>query len=590
MTVATPIRLDASEEFDAGRTKGLVSDGAWWAIDGEDVAMALSADVRVGLSDAEVIDRRQLYGRNALEVRRRVQPIAVLVRQFQSVIVLLLGAALAVALLFGETLEAIAIGAVIVLNAAIGFFTELRAERSIEALLRLSAQGARVLREGRVKLVTAEELVPGDVLILEAGDVVTADVRLTESSKLESDESVLTGESLPTGKDPAPVSPDTPIHARSSMLFKGASVSRGSARGIVVAIGQGTELGKIAELSRTATPEATPLERRLDRLGRRLVGLTVLIGIGVTIAGVMSDKDLYLMVQTAVALAVATIPEGLPIVATIALAAGVRRMARRNVLINRLSSVETLGSTHVVCTDKTGTLTENRMNVAEIITAVGRFAAEDVRLSANDMDRFEADGVVALSMIAGLCSEAESGDESGGGEPMERAMYRWLDAAGIPPRVVRSRYPRVNVEAFDPDVKMMATIHEAGKDFIVMVKGAPEKVLEASPQAMGTAGSIEVTDEMRAEWLAHAEKMGLSGQRVLGTAFKRVSHGVSDRAFEGLHFVGLIGMFDPPRRDVSAAIRECDAAGIKVVMVTGDQPGTAASVAQSVGLEARGDT
>ncbi len=558
--------------------------GTIWSAPVPDVARLLSTAFESGLSDHEVTDRRHRFGPNVLDVRPPVGAFEILARQFKSVIILLLAGAFVVALMFGESLEAIAIVAVIVLNTAIGFVTELRAERSMEALLRLGSQSARVLRSGEVRIVSAEELVPGDIVALEAGDVVPADLRIIESSRLESDESVLTGESLPVPKAPEPVPAVSAIHERSSMLYKGAAVSRGSAKGTVSATGQNTELGQIADLSRRARSESTPLERRLNRLGRRLVGLTVIIGVLIAVIGVATDKDLYLMLQTAVALAVAAIPEGLPIVATIALAAGVRRMARRNVLVNRLASVETLGSTHVICTDKTGTLTENRMSVAEIVTAEGRAAAEDFPDVRVDVALAQQDPFVGIALVAALCSDAVSGEDRGGGEPMERALFRWLDERGVRPGAVRDNHPREGQEAFDPEIKMMATFHRLEDGYLMAVKGAPEEVIASSERVIAGGGPRTLDGKDRERWLDHTQRMGMSGQRVLAMAIRKMDDRSTRDPYSGLDLLGLVGMFDPPREDVRSALAQCESAGLAVVMVTGDQPGTAASVATSVGL------
>ncbi len=588
MNAYPAVRMGTADMPEAGEGRPAARASMAWSANLLDVGRLLSTDVESGLSGSEVASRRRRFGRNILDVRPPVRPLEILARQFKSIIVLLLAAAFVVALMFGEMLEAIAIAAVIFLNSAIGFVTEFRAERSMEALLRLGSQSARTVRSGTVQIVNAEDLVPGDVVLLEAGDIVPADLRIVESSRLESDESVLTGESLPVVKGPEPARVESPIHERSSMLYKGAAVSRGTARGVVAATGQATELGQIADLSRRARSESTPLERRLDRLGKRLVGLTIVIGATIAVIGIATDKDLYLMLQTAVALAVAAIPEGLPIVATIALAAGVRRMARRNVLVNRLASVETLGSTHVICTDKTGTLTENRMSVAEIVTAESRVAADDFPDVKARASAVENDPFAGIALIASLCNDAVSGEDDGGGEPMERALYRWLDERSIGPDDIRAENPRHDEEAFDPEVKMMATYHPADTGFFAAVKGAPEEVIASSDRVVTVTGYQNLDTAERKRWLDSAQLMGASGQRVLGLAIRQIDELPDRSPYSRLDLVGLVGMFDPPRHDVRSSLAECESAGLTVVMVTGDQPGTAASVAASVGLQHEG--
>ncbi|MBT8401235.1 MAG: HAD-IC family P-type ATPase, partial [Rhodothermia bacterium] len=584
MTTSPPAKTEISRISAIGDGVRPPPGSTVWSAPISDVARLLSTDIEVGLSDSEVTGRRRRFGPNVLDVRPPVGAFEILVRQFRSVIILLLAGAFVVALIFGESLEAIAIVAVIVLNTAIGFVTELRAERSMEALLRLGSQSARAMRSGQVRIVPAEELVPGDVVTLEAGDVVPADLRILESSRLESDESVLTGESLPVSKAPKPVGVNSPIHERSSMLYKGAAVSRGTAKCVVFATGQATELGQIADLSRRARSESTPLERRLDRLGRRLVGLTVIIGVLIAVIGVATDKDLYLMLQTAVALAVAAIPEGLPIVATIALAAGVRRMARRNVLVNRLASVETLGSTHVIFTDKTGTLTENRMSVAEVVTAEGRVEADDFPDVQIDASLAGQDPFAGIALVSALCNDVVSGEDNGGGEPMERALFRWLDESGICPEDLRGDFPREGEEAFDPEVKMMATYHRLKHGYLMAIKGAPEEVIVSSTRVIAGGGPRTLDGEQREGWLDHSQRMGMSGQRVLAMAIKMIEDRPERDPYSGLDLLGLVGLYDPPREDVRSSLADCESAGLTVVMVTGDQPGTAASVAASVGL------
>ncbi|NDJ86366.1 MAG: HAD-IC family P-type ATPase, partial [Chloroflexi bacterium] len=314
-----------------------------------------------GLTGAEAQQRLERFGENRLREAERRSALSILIEQFQSLIVLLLVAASALAFAFGDAVEGVAILAVILINAAIGFFTELRAVRSMEALQELGQVTARLRRDGTVHEVDAEQIVPGDILLLEGGDVVTADVRLLEAAKLQANESALTGESVPVNKKVEALNADTELAERTNMVFKGTSITRGSGEGVVVATGMETELGHISSLVESAEDETTPLEKRLDQLGQKLVWLTLVVAALVAISGMLSGKELVLMVETAIALAVASIPEGLPIVATIALARGMARMAQRNALLNRLSTVETLGATNVICTDKTGTLTENQM-------------------------------------------------------------------------------------------------------------------------------------------------------------------------------------------------------------------------------------
>ncbi len=336
-----------------------------WTEAGDAVLAALGADEQ-GLDEAEVARRLERHGPNVLRQAPRRSAWQVLGAQFRSLLVGLLVVAAALSAAFGQWVEALAIVVVLVLNAAIGFVTELRAVRSMEALRRLGRVRATVRRDGRITAVEADALVPGDLVLVEGGDVVTADVRLLEASKLQANESALTGESLPVTKSTAELPADTPLAERRCMLYKGTSISRGSGAGVVVATGMATELGRISQLVADAADETTPLEKRLDRLGQRLVWVTLAVAAVIAVTGLGAGKPWLLILETAIALAVATVPEGLPIIATVTLARGMRRMADRNALVNRLAAVETLGATSVVFTDKTGTLTENRMTVESL--------------------------------------------------------------------------------------------------------------------------------------------------------------------------------------------------------------------------------
>ena len=527
-----------------------------WSRTAEDVVAALGVDPRRGLTDAEVQVRRREVGPNQLRQLRQRSAWAIATAQFKSVLVLLLAAAMMAAAAFGDWVEAGAILAVLLINALLGFVTELKAARSVEALRKMGATSALVRRDGDSRVVPAADLVPGDVVLLEGGDVVTADLRLLEASKLQLDESTLTGESIPTGKSVEPVAEEAPIGDRRSVLFKGTIVTRGSAEAVVVATGMASELGRISRLVEEAQDETTPLEQRLERLGRGLVWVTLGIAALVAFSGYLSGAPLLLMIETAIALAVAAVPEGLPVIATIALARGMYRMARHRALVNRLAAVETLGATSIICTDKTGTLTENRIRVE-----VHRLAdLDDARRRALE--------------IGALCNNAvlRDGDE-GVGDPLEVALLVASEAGGVRRAELLQRAPERREVAFDPELKLMATVHGAKAPFRVAVKGAPEAVLEA----------CELDAAARARWLAESERLATDGLRVLALAEREAAR-VEDRVYERLEFVGLVGMFDPPREGVRDTVAACQRAGVRVVMVTGDHPVTARSIALAAGL------
>ena len=564
-----------------------------WAQSWEAVIVAAGSDASRGLNASQVAQRKAQFGPNRLRQHPRRSAMSVLVAQFRSLIVILLLVAAAVGFAFGETLAGWAVLVVILVNTAIGFFTELRAVRSMEALTALGNVTARVRRAGQVRELPAIELVPGDIVVFEGGDMITADLRVIGASRLQANESTLTGESLPVVKDTAAAAPGTTLAERSSMLYKGTAVTRGAGAGVVVATGMETELGKISELVAQAGEEATPLERRLDQLGHRLIWVTLAVTALVTITGTAAGKDLMVMIQTGLALAVAAVPEGLPVVATIALARGMQRMARRNALINRLSSVETLGATRVICTDKTGTLTVNRLSVVSIELESG-----PVQIETGDSGRFlraglplepQAEPLLRTALETSvLCNDATLGDRddptASAGDPLEIALLEAGAAAGIRRSELLSAYPEVREEAFDADVRMMATTHRlASGGFRTAVKGAPEEVLECSTGLLTPTGIEPLDAKRRSDWLRRNEALAADGQRVIALATRET--GSPDMSpYEDLALVGLVGLEDPARPDARDAITQCRRAGIEVVMVTGDQPVTALGIARDVGI------
>jgi Ca2+-transporting ATPase len=554
----------------------------------------LEIDSDVGLGSDQVRSRRRAYGTNTIRQRQRRSAWDILLEQFKSILVILLTAAAIVSLFLGETIEGIAIGAVILINAVIGFSTELRAVRSMEALQELSRVEAKVRRGGSVQTIPAEEIVPGDILILESGDLVTADVRLVESNKLQADESVLTGESAPVAKAADPVPAETPLAERSSMAYKGTAITRGNGVGAVVRAGMQTELGQISAMVEEAEEEITPLEKRLDRLGQRLVWITMLIAAFIAGVGIVMGKDPLLIVETAIALAVATVPEGLPIVATIALARGMWRMSKRNALIRRLSAVEALGSTTIICTDKTGTLTENEMSVVRIsmeglqvdVDVDGgqspSFNVEGEAIEVKQHDRLEH-----LLQVSALCNNAQlSGNDQERqrvGDPTEIALLEAASKAGLDRHHLLDQFPEEREVAFDPRVKMMATFHQLNSHYLTAVKGAPESLVDASTRVWGKDGKHAMDDQSRQKWIDQAEAMAAQGLRVIGLASREVDRADED-PYQDLTLLGLMGLLDPPRTEVRQAIQDCQSAGIRVVMITGDQSATARKVADEVEL------
>jgi P-type Ca2+ transporter type 2C len=554
-----------------------------WALNSEEVTQALGADTEAGLRTQEARQRLDSYGPNQLEVIRRRSGWRILVEQFRSLIVALLVVAAAVSFGFGQIPEGFAILVVLGLNAAIGYATEMRAVRSMEALRELGRVMTTVLRDDVASDILAEEIVPGDVVLLEGGDVVTADLRLVRSSRMEADESMLTGESVPVSKSIDVLPMDSPLADRSNMLFKGTSITRGSAVALAVATGMDTELGRISALVQESDAEPTPLEKRLDEFARKLVWLTLALTALVAVSGVLAGRDLLLTVQTAIALAVAAVPEGMPVVATLALARGMLRMARHNALVERLSAVETLGATTVILTDKTGTLTENRMSVVRACTAETDFLPRDVEVP--ERSDVHADGLLRRALLIGaLCNDASGTEDRAVGDPLEVALLDAARRAGLNGDEIFGTMPRIREEAFDPSVRMMATVHRGDEAALVAVKGAPEAVLHVCTKVAGDEGDRQLDDSIKQQWLARSAELAAAGLRVIAIADKHTT--VTDEPpYEGLTMVGLLGLADPPRGEVRDSIERCQRAGIRVVMVTGDHAETAKSIASAVGLD-----
>jgi Ca2+-transporting ATPase len=563
----------------------------------EAVLENLAVDPKIGLNAGEVRRRRERHGRNQLLRAKRTSVLRILVAQFSSIIVWLLAAAAGLSFYFGDATDAVAILAVLAINATIGFTTEVKAIRSMEGLRRLASVDTKVRRGGAVSEIPAEELVPGDIVLLDSGDIVTADLRLLEAANLQCDESTLTGESIAVSKTIETVAPETAVADRTSMAFKGTAVTSGTGAGAVVGTGMATELGRISEMAQGAQATMSPLEKRLDRLGGQLVWATLAVTTLIAAVGIQGGRPLLTMVQTTVALAVAAIPEGLPIVATVALARGMWRMARRNALIERLSAVETLGATTVIMTDKTGTLTENRMTVARLALADGTVNIRGQ--SGPEGSVFEIDGApidpakfeplraaLRVAVLCGNASLSDSGGENGPegvGDPMELALLAVGRQGGLEQAALQQEWPEIREEAFAAETKMMATIHRAPGGFLVAVKGAPETVIEHCSQILSSEGVTPTDEGGRTEWLRRSHGLAAGGFRVLALAAKE-THDEHEAPYQDLTLLGLVGLFDPPRSDVPDAIAACRRAGVRVIMLTGDHAETATRIAQDVGL------
>jgi Ca2+-transporting ATPase len=560
-----------------------------WSTEKADVLEALGVHSNAGLGAKEVERRRQRFGPNVLEEFHETSWLTVLLRQLRSFVVYLLLAGAALSFALGDHVEGFAILVVIVINTLIGFVTELRAVRSTEALRLLGSTETTVRRGGVAQRVPAEALVPGDIVLLEGGDVVTADVRVLTASRVEANESLLTGESVPVAKRVEALPLETLLAERANMLFKGTAITKGMTEGVVVATGMETELGKITALVQEAPDKKTPLEERIDALGKVMGWICIALVTIIGILGAMSGKELTDVIETAIALAVATVPEGLPIVATLALARGVLRMARRNALVEQLSAVETLGSTSVILTDKTGTLTENRMKVTQVVVP-GRSERDPTSVSIPlTGEPAETDDDAARLLVASsLCSDASIGFDAQGretqvGDPMEVALLLAARDLGFDLEQVLREEPRISEEAFDPDVKMMATYHRRHDGIRVIVKGAPEAVFPVCRSVRTTEGARPFDDATWKVWRKENHRVASDGLRMLAIA-ERLAKAEPDEPYRDLTLLGLVALSDPPRSDVVRAIHQCHRAGVEVVMVTGDQAPTAEHIAVAVGL------
>ncbi|MGE5833273.1 MAG: cation-translocating P-type ATPase [Acidobacteriota bacterium] len=562
---------------------GQDSGGAFWharSIDHVLSALGASAD---GLSTVEAAARQDRYGPNQLAPPQPASLREIVLGQLRSVIVFLLLAAVIVSLLSGDRLEATAIAAVLVINTVLGVVTELRARRAIEALLALDVPHASVLRDGRLQVIRAIELVPGDVIEIVAGRQVAADARLIHSADVRVDEAPLTGESLPVEKSHALIlAADTLLAERANMVYKGTVLVGGLGRAVVTETGAATEVGRIGALVSSVRIEKTPLERRLDVLGRRLVWLACGVAALVAGLGALQGVPLHIAIETAIALAVAAVPEALPAVATIALAVGVRRMARRHALVRHLPAVESLGSTTVVCTDKTRTLTSGQMTVVRV-WADGRELPLDGSTTGAAGPTAVRHLLEPASLASHLAPDSAASPDAATGDPVDIAVFRAAEISGIDVTRLNAAHPQIGELPFSSDRKLMANFHRHGPRIHAYVKGAPRAILAISNGIAGSNGGRDLDDAGRAELIAVNNQMAGEGLRVIAVASGIVDT-PSEASLTGLTINGLIGLEDPPAANVHETIQRLRAAGLRTVMLTGDQRLTAEAIGRRLGL------
>ncbi|SDM95080.1 Ca2+-transporting ATPase [Paenibacillus sp. yr247] len=594
-----------------------MSQNKWYQLTSEEVLQSQQVSAQQGLPWEEAWKRQAEVGRNELSEGQRVSPITLLLNQFKDFMVLVLLGATLISGLLGEYLDAITIVVIIVMNGILGFTQEFRAERSLRALKELSAPNANVWREGAVHQIPARDLVPGDIILLESGDRVPADVRFLETNGIYIEESALTGESVAVSKQTSVIPNDeVPLGDQRNLGFMGTMVSRGTAKAVVVRIGMSTEMGKIADLIQNTESMETPLQHRLEQLGKILIIVAIALTILVVVAGIMHGQPPYAMFLAGVSLAVAAIPEGLPAIVTIALALGVQRMIKRKAIVRKLPSVETLGCASVICSDKTGTLTQNKMTVTHLwvggdvleVTGDGYAPVGNIQLGGQNADILKNPSLSRLLQVSVLCNNATLYEEKQElkrkkgkdgkegivsvwnikGDPTEGALVVLSAKSGITQESLSEKYKRIAEFPFDSERKRMSVLVTSENGRMACTKGAPDVLLQHCSYILWDGKVIPFTPTLKQKVISANEGMAKSALRVLGIAYKELKS--SDRYDDyedvenGLIFVGLTGMIDPPRKEVREAISKCRKAGIKTVMITGDHQTTAEAIAKQLGM------
>ena len=589
------------ERGDGGRRPGPTGTRAWYGCDPAEAAARLKTSLADGLTTEEASRRLTEVGFNELEAAHRIHPLRLLIDQLRNVLILILLVAVALSAVLGHATEAIVITIIVLFAVLLGFVQEYKAERAIEALRAMAAPTATVLRDGQAVEVPTRELVPGDVMLLESGDRVAADGRVFEAASLQVEEAALTGESLPVEKQTGTL-PDRelPVGDRLNMVYAGTTITYGRGRAVAVATGMNTEFGEIAQLLQTVERTRTPLQLSLDRVGMTLARAAIVLVLLVVSVGLVRGQPFVEMLLFGAALAVAVVPEALPAVITISLTLAAQRMVKRNALIRRLPATETLGSVSVICSDKTGTLTKDEMTARKVFVA-----GEMLEVSGAGYEpegEFSRDGapvepppaLADMLRAAVLASEARlfHDDEEGQwklhGDPTEGALLVAAAKAGIDKPTVDAELPRIDEIPFSSEAKRVTTLHQTPEGVVAYAKGAPEVILSSCARQLTEAGEKPLSPEDRAALLDIAHDMAADALRVLAVA--RRSDATRETAEEEMTFLGLVGMIDPPRPEAKAAVRTCEGAGIRPVMITGDHPVTAQAIARELGVLTSGRT
>ena len=537
-----------------------------------------------GLDNEKVSRRRDKYGNNELEEREKKSWFRILLSQLTNPVIYLLVAAVIVSLIFNDIPEAIAIAVVIILNTVIGFWMEYQAQSSLEALKKMDVLYTSVSRSGEVKEIKAEELVPGDIVHLEAGDLVPADARVITESELKADESALTGESVPVDKQTAPLDKETPLADRTNMLYKGTALASGKAKAVIVTTGMDTEIGNISRMVAGAAGEEIPLNRKLSRLTKKLIWLIGGLAISFFFFGWLSGKDIYLMLQTAIAWAIAAIPEGLPIVASISLAKGMLLLAKQNVLVRKLASIETLGETTLILTDKTGTLTKNQLSLNNMNLVSRKIEVGE------DSDFKEDEAFGHFKKIAVLCNDASSKNGGHEGDPLDAALLDYFSEEDEKSYDELRGLKKINEDPFDSDSMYMGSIHLVDDTCYIAAKGATSAILKMCSHYFDKNGKKKIDGQFIEKWKKHDKENSSQGLKVIGFAYRERPAADADELgrkeefLEDMIFVGIAGFIDPVREDIAGSIEKCQHAGIRVVMVTGDHPETARNIAGQIHL------